>query len=101
MPESLDDTTERRLRALERRVTELESRASSLGRALSRARLHLRRNWLRPPLWIFEQYRPRKLVIKSSYRNVGLPREAPTIVIVTPSYNQARYVPATIDSVLS
>lgn len=97
-----DDTTERRLQELERRVTALESRASSLGKALSHARLRRKwLKWLRPPLWIFEQYKPRKLSIKPSYQQVRSPPQAPTISIVTPTYNYARYLPATIESVLT
>ena len=101
MTEIPERTTEQRLQDLERRVAELESRTSSLGKAFSRVRLQFRRNWLRPPIWIFEQYQPRKLTFKSSYQHVQSPPQAAQIAIVTPTLNYGRYLTATADSVLS
>ena len=39
-------------------------------------------------------------MLPDSYRNVPLPSKPPTFAIVTPSYNQASFIGATVDSVL-
>jgi len=52
---------------MERRISELENRVIGLSRAFSQARHQSRRIWLRPPVWTFEQYLPRKLEIEKKY----------------------------------
>lgn len=95
------ENSEQRLQRLERRIGELEARINSLARSFSRARHQTRRIWLRPPLWTFEQHAPRPLGIRPSYRNERPPSDAPSITIVTPSYNHGNFLPATIESVLT
>src|SRR5882672_2439763 len=90
-----------RLRAIESRIAQLENRIDLAARAYSRARHQLRRIWLRPPLWTFEQYSPRPVALGSRERPDRLPEHLPRIAIVTPSYNHCKYVRATIESVLA
>jgi glycosyltransferase involved in cell wall biosynthesis len=100
MSDAPENPEHSRFATLERRIQELELRVSSLSRAFSRARHQSRRIWLRPPIWTFEQYLPRKLSIHSSYSEEQPPVEPPSFAIVTPSYNQGPYLKATIGSVL-
>ena len=47
------------------------------------------------------QYRPRRLTVPARYLRTRPPERAPTVSIVTPTYNQGRYVTRTLESVLS
>jgi FkbM family methyltransferase len=100
-------------------IERLESRAEQLNQILTRPsvplrilrRLHRtalpRRIWRRavrdfkPNLFTPRQHRPRPLRIPARYARDIAPRVAPPMAMVTPSLNQARFIGATIDSVLS
>ena len=89
-----------RLRAIEDRLGELEDNQRQLQRAYGTSRMLLRRFFLRPPMWTFEQHSPRQLNLRSQRLETALPENVPSIGIVTPSYNQAGFLKATIESVI-
>jgi glycosyltransferase involved in cell wall biosynthesis len=60
-----------------------------------------RPKWLRPPLWVAEQYSPRPTNVDASYSLVRPPSHTPVIGIATPTLNRAQFLKATIESVLS
>src|SRR3954463_1119871 len=76
-----------RLKAIEDRLGELEDNQRQLQLAYSSSRMLLRRFFLRPPMWTFEQHPPRQLSLYSQ-PETDLPDNIPSIGIVTPSYNQ-------------
>lgn len=90
-----------RLDGLEHRLALLEKGLSQLKSAYVRSRHLLRRQWLRPPMWTFEQHSPRSINLAAIPPPPALPAEVPRIAIVTPTYNHARFLGATIDSVLA
>lgn len=94
--QQLDDRSE----SIESRISSVEKQQQQLARAYSSARLGLRRFWLRPPLWTFEQHRPRSIDLSRLGAPPKLPANPPRFAIVTPSRNHARFLRATIDSVL-
>ena len=97
-----------RIEALEARIAALEER--SLARRTVRTRQYLKgvllrwktnlREKLRPKINRLHHYPPRDLDVPESYREFTLAGRPPTFAIVTPSYNQARFIGATVDSVL-
>jgi hypothetical protein len=95
------EDAEDELRELKDRIGTLEARTESIARAFSRLRHQRRRLWLRPPLWIFEQYGPKRLDISPAYQREKMPTDPISIAIVTPSFNHAKYLSATVDSVLT
>jgi len=90
-------------RQILQRLDQLEGRMALLERRQLRSRFGLRRFWLRPrpPMWTFEQYQPRPLDLATFPSSPALPADVPRIAIVTPSFNHASFLDATIDSVLS
>lgn len=55
---------------------------------------------LRPKLGVLRQHPPRPLVLPARYAGERASAAAPRISIVVPSYNQGRFLRATLDSVL-
>ena len=90
-----------RLKGIEERLDGLDTSQNQLQEAYARSRAHLRRFWLRPPMWTFEQHPPRPLDLRALPALPALPKQIPSIAIVTPSLNHGRFLAATIDSVLS
>ena len=87
-----------RLSDVEDRLALLERNQELVANAARRAAI--RRFWLRPPMWTFEQHPPRPLDLRTFPSAPSPPANAPRIVMVTPSYNHARYLNATIESIL-
>ena len=54
-----------RLQTIEDRLDALDKSQAQLQQAYARSRAHLRRLWLRPPMWTFEQHPPRPLDLRS------------------------------------
>jgi glycosyltransferase involved in cell wall biosynthesis len=90
-----------RIALLEARLTRAEQTTRNLQGLLDR---QIRRSWrakFEPKLWQFFQYPPRVLRPPSVYDELTPPTNAPRIAIVTPTFNDAKYLQATIDSVLA
>ncbi|PDT88631.1 glycosyltransferase [Bradyrhizobium sp. Y36] len=90
---------------LEQRLEQLENRVALLERnldliAAGQRRSSLRSLWRRPPMWTFEQYQPRLLNLTTFLPAPSIGGDAPRIAMVTPSYNQAQYLGATIESIV-
>jgi len=96
MADGIEDPVLRRLRELEERVDALDAKVESAAQAYSLARHRFRRVWLRPPLWTFEQYAPRALVLKPSYSREKSPQQSLPVAIVTPNYSHHRQRPVAI-----
>jgi glycosyltransferase involved in cell wall biosynthesis len=88
------------LKVIQERLAALERGQGRLARACAKSPIGLWRLWPRPPIWTFEQHSPRRLDLSTLPAAELLSAHAPRIAIVTPTYNYARYLSATIDSVL-
>ena len=89
----------KQLEQLENRVALLERNQNLM--AAGQRRTSFRSLWRRPPMWTFEQYPPRLLNLNALHPAPPLPANAPRIAMVTPSYNHAQYLDATIESIVS
>jgi hypothetical protein len=98
MDDDLKQQLLRRLDEMGDRLALLERNQEFIANAVRRAAI--RRYWRRPPMWTFEQHLPRPLDLTTFPPASPLPADAPHIAMVTPSYNHARFLDATIDSIL-
>jgi len=99
MDEEFRQRLEQRLEQIENRIALLERNLDLI--AAGQRRTSLRSLWRRPPMWTFEQYPPRLLNLNAFKPAPAIPARAPRIAMVTPSYNHAQYLGATIDSIVS
>jgi GT2 family glycosyltransferase len=86
------------------RMRKLEAENERLRTILEREiapRRHSLSEKFRPKIGSFHHHYPRDLKFPPSYQPESLPQPAPSFAIVTPSYNHAPFVAATIDSVLA
>ena len=93
MPDELDRLAAA-VEALERRVAELEGSQ----RSTWRDRLA---DWTTPRLGVHRQHAPTPLMVPAAYLRAKAPASAPTVTIVTPSFNQRDFLWRTIESVLA
>jgi hypothetical protein len=59
------------------------------------------RSWTKPRIGVLRHYEPRPLTVPRRYLDVKPPESPPTISVVTPSYQQGRFLDRTLYSVVS
>jgi GT2 family glycosyltransferase len=59
------------------------------------------RAWTKPRIGVLRHYEPRPLTVPKQYLEVTPPEPPPTISVVTPSYQQGRFLDRTLYSVVS
>jgi FkbM family methyltransferase len=69
-------------------------------RPLSTRLLYRLPTWTRPRIGRLRHHDPRPLRVPASYLSTRPPQHAPTVTLVTPSYQQGRFLAKTIDSVV-
>ena len=74
----------------------LEDASAGVTRALARLR-----SWRKPRIGNLRHYEPKPLMVPASYLRQTGPERPPTISIVTPSYEQGRFLERTLYSVVS
>jgi glycosyltransferase involved in cell wall biosynthesis len=90
------------LRDVERALRHDAHRRRSRGSLSRPVRIFARiRSWTRPRIGNLRHYRPRPLVVPAAYVAEVPPQPAPAISIVTPSYQQGRFLERTLYSVFS
>ena len=99
MDEDIQQKLLAQLNQLKDRVALLERNQHLIAAGLRRT--SLRSLWRRPPMWTFEQYPPRLLNTGALQPAPPPPATPPRIAMVTPSYNHAQYLAATIESVIT
>jgi GT2 family glycosyltransferase len=59
------------------------------------------RSWTKPRIGVLRHYEPKPMLLPAGYLEVQPPVPAPTISIVTPSYQQGRYIDRALYSVVN
>lgn len=80
------------------RLSQVEEALRNDALRFGRGRLHA---WTTPRIGILRQYDPKPLLVPEQYLLEAPPEPAPTISIVTPSYEQGRFLDRTLYSVAS
>lgn len=89
------------LQSIEQRLATLESRTKELLKLSQLGIIPILARAIRPRIWTYNQYPARRLKADPAYALETVPDAPPRIAIVTPSLNQAHFIRATIDSVLT
>ena len=91
---------EQRLSSIERRLARIENKLNDTSAPTGIQRIPILGQLFTPRLWSYEQYSSRRLRIDHRYGAEKVPDNPLRFAIVTPTLNQARFIKATIDSVL-
>jgi glycosyltransferase involved in cell wall biosynthesis len=59
------------------------------------------RSWAKPRIGVLRHYEPKRLTVPKRYLDATPPAQPPTISLVTPSYQQGRFLDKTLYSVVS
>jgi GT2 family glycosyltransferase len=90
------------LETVVRRIVDVEhALREDVARRTRRSMRTRLRHWLRPRIGILRHHLPEQLTVPTSYLRATPPADAPALSIVTPSYEQGRYLGRTIYSVVN